>query len=339
MRVVAVTGIRDLDPGSVPDVDLAVVEEARRAGEMRFGGARGSDTVALRAACGLDIERVVYVPFRLRDQPEDARHAVRTCASRIVEMRLVRERSSYRRRNEALLRGASLLLAFTDGIDTGGTAWTIRRARALGIPVSVVPVARATEARLAGADGPERWSAPVFWWRVYVSSTEGRDPDPTTQFILDLKSGVVSRARIDSYATLIAPYFKRHAELCGAEAIVPMPRRLPGEPSDLAPLADAVAERTGQRVLDRWLVRHAEPKEGFVAARRMRFGWQEHARTMRVAGGYRPSSVVLFDNVAAFGGTMRGAIETVRRDAPEVQTVGFAVLRSEVWKIRSGAVP
>jgi hypothetical protein len=45
--IIAVTGIRELDEASVLDVELATLDAASASTQMRFGGADGSDTIAL----------------------------------------------------------------------------------------------------------------------------------------------------------------------------------------------------------------------------------------------------------------------------------------------------
>jgi hypothetical protein len=145
--IIAVSGIRDLAVESEADVELAVADAIFNVEEMRFGGARGSDTVALGAACELaDAELLlrVFVPGRLRDQPREAVAAAQ-CADEVVELGLPLTPWAYYQRNDALLRGADRLLAFTDGRDTGGTAYTIERAAEWGIPTDLIPVRAAAK--------------------------------------------------------------------------------------------------------------------------------------------------------------------------------------------------
>lgn len=81
--IVAFTGIREIADIMADEVELAVLDEiGSGATVLRFGGALGSDTLALEAACDQDVRRIVYVPFRLRDQrdretPSWARRAKR----------------------------------------------------------------------------------------------------------------------------------------------------------------------------------------------------------------------------------------------------------------------
>jgi hypothetical protein len=102
------SGIRELSEESVPDVELAMADElALNPSEIRFGGARGSDTVALEAICGSHPRLSVFVPFSLNDQPVEAAEAARRCATHIVELHLPKSRSSFLRRNNA--RGSTAL--------------------------------------------------------------------------------------------------------------------------------------------------------------------------------------------------------------------------------------
>ena len=80
--------------------------------------------------------------------------------AKVIELNLKTLGSwGYLRRNDAMLLGpkdavgclvahpADRLVAFTDGRSTGGTAYTIRKARALGIKVEIVSVKARAKAR------------------------------------------------------------------------------------------------------------------------------------------------------------------------------------------------
>ncbi len=149
-----VTGIRDLSRASERAVDRAIAEALERdLDEMRFGGARGTDTVALRAAFAWRQVRGsakpllrVYVPGRLIEQPAEARAVADRCADAVVGLGLpLQHASSYLDRNEAMLEGADTLLAFTDGRMQGGTAWTLQRAAERGMEVVTVSVRAAQQ--------------------------------------------------------------------------------------------------------------------------------------------------------------------------------------------------
>lgn len=158
MEIVAVSGLRDVLEDDHTVIARAI-DELLAPGTIRtvrFGGARGSDTVALRAARRhVSVSLEVIVPGHVDDQPEDARAAIYECADNIIELGLpASEPRSYLRRNDALLDGpygmfrgaigtssrAHQLVAFTDGRRSGGTAYTIRRAETLNIPVRKVMV-------------------------------------------------------------------------------------------------------------------------------------------------------------------------------------------------------
>ena len=142
--IIAITGHRDLHDSSIPIVERKIAHEAPTATEIRFGGAIGVDTVALESCCYLRQEKwpelIVIVPYRVADQPKAARATIETCADEVVELDLPRGRQASLRRNDELLDGADRLIAFTDGRTTGGTRYTIQKARELGIEVEIVEV-------------------------------------------------------------------------------------------------------------------------------------------------------------------------------------------------------
>lgn len=140
-EVVAISGIRD-----VSEKSLATVEETmaklQDASQLRFGGARGVDTWALRAVAELEpsASLVVIVPYCVSDQPSEAQKAIRAYADHVIELRLRPNRRAYLHRNDVLIETADRLVAFTDGRRSGGTSYTMRQAKELGIPVEVVLV-------------------------------------------------------------------------------------------------------------------------------------------------------------------------------------------------------
>lgn len=141
--IIAVTGIRELDESSILDVELATLDAANAATVMRFGGADGSDTVALEFAHGRTRCEVI-VPARVTNQPAGARAAIRACADAVVELKhpLFPRPEAYYERNRQLVNGADRLLAFTDGQMRGGTYWTIRYAATRNVPIDLVQVRR-----------------------------------------------------------------------------------------------------------------------------------------------------------------------------------------------------
>lgn len=327
--VTAVTGIRDLSTASYADVELVVLEEATLAAGMRFGGAAGTDTVALAALCEAPIYKQVIVPHRLRDQPREAAQIARRCADETIELKLPKSRTAPLRRNDELLSEAARLLAFSDGRESGGTFYTIREARALGLDVVVVPVlseeeTSGIEARAAPAlEGVEHfpWGA-VYWFDDYYSARHG---DPLSDLVVRrMKLGMAGDAEIWSLAQDLANFARR--EIPPFDAILAMPRRVPGIESDLEPLAAAMAVQLGVKHYPGWLMRVAEPKGGFVRAYRVRFPADEHYRTIAVAGPIPARRILILDNVLTLGGTMEGAIRRVR-DATGAEVMGLAILR------------
>jgi predicted Rossmann fold nucleotide-binding protein DprA/Smf involved in DNA uptake len=139
---VAITGIRDLSSADTVLVEEAMgrlLEEHRT--EIRFGGARGVDTVALVAAgqkAVLGVTLTVIVPGTVVQQPVAAQKAIRQYAHKIEEMKLpLSDKSSYQRRNIAMIAKADGILAFWHGWP-GGTANCILSARKIKLPVEVV---------------------------------------------------------------------------------------------------------------------------------------------------------------------------------------------------------
>lgn len=158
--IVTVTGIRDLARSSYAVVADAVVRElADDAAEMRFGGARGLDTVALQAAWeyyrggSCNCRFVVVVPFSLGQQPREARDLVRGMLWQhdleLVELHLPWSKIAYHGRNVAMVDGsfrrpmrrADRVLAFSDGRQHGGTWQCREHARSVGCEVVDVLVA------------------------------------------------------------------------------------------------------------------------------------------------------------------------------------------------------
>ncbi len=139
---IAITGIRDLSPTDTTLVEEAMgrlLEEPRT--ELRFGGARGVDTIALVAAgqkAVLGVTLTVIVPGTVVQQPAAAQKAIRQYAHQIEEMRLpLSDKSSYQRRNIAMIAKADGVLAFWHGWP-GGTANCVLAARKIKLPVEVV---------------------------------------------------------------------------------------------------------------------------------------------------------------------------------------------------------
>ncbi len=162
-RWTVITGIRDLDYVLGKGIVLHKLEEIVRGPSegIVFGGARGVDTVALRAAryvrgryiglCPL----VVVVPGTVEQQPRGACAAIRECADEVVELKLpLHKPGSYHTRNQRMLllaveRSAEMpqqpiCVGFTDTLDpqAGGTASCMSYARRIGIEVEHVQTPR-----------------------------------------------------------------------------------------------------------------------------------------------------------------------------------------------------
>lgn len=337
--IVVFSGIRDVSVDSHADIEMAAIEEAATASELRFGAAVGSDSIALRAVCDVDdaeVRRVVVVPFGLLQQPREAVEIVRRCADEVVELRLPRHRASYLRRNDVLLDGADRVVAFTDGRRTGGTAYTIRKARAQGLDVVEIPVA---SQRMTGHPRVTvESSAPVYAWVEYRSVGEHGTAAQrkASQVVRDLKAGVWTKDA-DWVVERLASYIRRTPNLRSRKFIVAMPRRQPDVASDLEKLAEEVALLTDLEHLPGCLVRETEPKGGVVRRRRLRFSADQHAETLRAGRRVAGKDIVLLDNViTSLSGTMAGAQQAIERDTGSAP-VGLAITYSgDVSAIRKG---
>ena len=165
-RWIVITGIRDLDYPIARGIvvhKMTEVVQGRPLGIV-FGGARGVDTLALRAAWlargGADAmmitpKLVAVVPDSVDRQPRTAAHTIRDCADEVIELHLpIYRAGSFHKRNEHMLLlarersdglpQAPLCIGFTDNVDprSGGTASTMSLARRLVIEVEHVPTPR-----------------------------------------------------------------------------------------------------------------------------------------------------------------------------------------------------
>jgi len=140
--VLTISGIRDIATADVAIIEMEMASLlSRPRAEIRFGGARGTDTVALHAACCMNVQHTrlaVVVPSTVDQQPREAREVIRCCATTVQEMGLSpRDPRSYHARNLRMLEGSGGLLAFWDG-GPGGTAFTIQAADRMKLPIEVV---------------------------------------------------------------------------------------------------------------------------------------------------------------------------------------------------------
>jgi len=145
MRI-AISGTRDISSIGISVVRNRMKEIMLECPEkLIFGGARGTDTVALMSAGDLRTSTgspkfEVIVPRRLKDQPLEAQRVIRQYADEVFELGSPRlDASAYRRRNRELVSRADHLVAFWDGCSSG-TGMTIAIAREIGISVEVIQV-------------------------------------------------------------------------------------------------------------------------------------------------------------------------------------------------------
>lgn len=123
--------------------------------EIRFGGAIGADTLALKSALQFcpsfrQILKIVYLPFAIGDQPAEAAMVAATHADRIhVDCGRGKD-EPFRARNEAMVLGldyngqkegpVDLLIAFWHGRRRSGTFMTMNIAKKHDIPVDEVRI-------------------------------------------------------------------------------------------------------------------------------------------------------------------------------------------------------
>jgi hypothetical protein len=354
---IAISGVRDLSPYDLPVIEGVISDIIfERPEELFFGGARGTDTVALASACatleGLRPPKLtVIVPRRLKDQPLEAQEWARECADEIIEIKSARlDTEAYRRRNQALIRRADGLVAFWDG-RSGGTGMTIDLARKAGVPVEIIEVLGLSieMGTNSGRNRPittyiQPWphcvyaptstvAMPVVSLGLYMPAIEGLDR--LTQFVRATKAGTVGPIETKYWAGVVSNVISARPELMDAVAIIPVPRRLPYRKNDMTDLVARIAVETGKINGTDLLIRTEEPVGGEFKGGRDRFDASEHARTIamdlerdsynRISPG---SKVILMDNVLTFGGTLEGARQALIRDLPGIEPIGFSVLVS-----------
>ncbi|HEY5657686.1 MAG TPA: hypothetical protein VIY27_07835 [Myxococcota bacterium] len=346
--IIAVTASRDLCVGDDVLIELAIAELVRSPQsrqEIRFGGARGGDSIALRAAhdlLGNDSNTLlsVYVPSRLADQPVEARLTIEACADHVVELGLpVGRRTSYHARNRAMLeplevRGVSYpaadgLIAFWNGRG-GGTSYTIAQAESRRVPVVVVGLGepngdRPRRRRLGPNPRHHLPGADIYVHAPYVTARFGK-ADPLSAYVRRAKARLASRVQHTGWGKKLGDSLEEAFPRRRFTVVVPVPRRVPGRQDDLALLAATVAKRIGAADGTGLLERVREPRGGKVTAYRLRHSPAAHAASMRVDTehpAFDPRMhVVLLDNVIATGGTMTGAVEALRRDVPGASITG-----------------
>lgn len=319
VMIVAVSGIRDLAHESHADVERGI-GYLIDVDEIRFGGAQGVDTVALAAAIELvDAHSRVIVPGRLVDQPLESQRVARR-ASEVVEMGMRLDRQAYLRRNDALLEGADLLVAFTNGRISGGTAYTMRRAREAKIAVVTVPVL----SKAGAAREPTRALASIHGILPYTSPLS-QPRDRATGVLRALRFRDASEHDVAWLAEIVATYIHQERELAEAAWLVPMPVPSGRHGSDLLPLVEQVAQCTGQTVLADWLV---------LEARVDLAGGLERFRCD--AGAVGKARVVIVDHIFTRCSAIAAAQSAVLRETGAAP-LGLAVLWSGLASTNAAA--
>ncbi len=138
-RVVSVTGHRDLTEANRLRVWAAMkgLIMNPKVDEIWFGGAKGADNEALKAALhhrgsALVPRLVVVVPDTVSQQPWECQVIIQRADQRIelgLPITADDRYAAYHRRNEFLVDHASLLVAFWDGKKSSGTSSTVNYAK------------------------------------------------------------------------------------------------------------------------------------------------------------------------------------------------------------------
>lgn len=149
--IASITGHRELGPKSLSRLRAAMrgLAQNPRVDAIYFGGARGSDTEALKAALeyrqGKRPWLVVVVPDYLKNQPWDTRKWSQK-ADELIELGnpiTPEDRyQSYHTRNEYLVNVCSFLVAFFNGNYACGTGHAVRFAEKDGLQVFKVPTSK-----------------------------------------------------------------------------------------------------------------------------------------------------------------------------------------------------
>lgn len=150
MVVTMMTGTRDIEESDHGVIQRAVHDELAEVQpeQFLFGGAQGSDSVALKSAgtlkdqFGYDTELVVIVPWTLEDQPDDAIPVIEEYADRVIEMNHdspVGSAPGYHARNDELIDRADRCRGFWDG-ESSGTESTLEKADENGLHIREHPL-------------------------------------------------------------------------------------------------------------------------------------------------------------------------------------------------------
>jgi len=142
--VLALTGHRGLPPGAPALIRRQLEELVLQypGSTWLSGGAVGVDQVAalVLLELGQRVEFVLPFPLRLQSARWTSveREALRALTAQAAAVEILRDGyhvGGYHQRNRRLLERADVLVAFTDGRATGGTASVIRQAERKGVPV------------------------------------------------------------------------------------------------------------------------------------------------------------------------------------------------------------
>lgn len=148
-KMVGITGPRDLSREGVAKVRSALKALVGNysVDEIWFGGARGTDSIALQAALEFRVGRrpklVVVVPNTVDEQPVETRQWTRRADSIIELKQEITDEDNFRAfhyRNEFICNHASVLVAFWNGNLKSGTGACIRYAEKTKLNVKKIPV-------------------------------------------------------------------------------------------------------------------------------------------------------------------------------------------------------
>jgi predicted Rossmann fold nucleotide-binding protein DprA/Smf involved in DNA uptake len=126
-----ITGSRDIPEGGLEIIkaQMAAYVANPRITKIIFGGARGADTEALRAALNSRTEEkpklVVVVPMTVDRQPQETRYITRQ-ADEVVELGLEYHDGVYIIRDRWIVENSNQLAAFWNGKEGSGTHKTMK---------------------------------------------------------------------------------------------------------------------------------------------------------------------------------------------------------------------